>query len=195
MSSQRSTRDQGTRLANYFCRDLDQLVAWLSSDAFAAAVQDGGQQWFGRMNELDGDLYTGNIYEVENLAETEIGAVDDILPLLVERFEVGSWQDDFDRWMRADHMPSVAAAPGVVRVRFCRAVRERSPLPYYESVGDRMLIVELGNHGSLEDALLEPKLLDEMVRSLTWNSRLSYVRRDVYRYLHAERVLSVIGGD
>src|SRR5438552_2564717 len=75
----------GSRLALYISRTLEELFEWLRSAEFAEAVKDGGETWFGRMNELDRDLYTGNVYEVRHVLGTSEPPSD--AALFVERFE------------------------------------------------------------------------------------------------------------
>lgn len=177
-------KGSGNRLANYVARNLDDLFRWLRSGEFADAVEDGGRTWFGRMNELDYDLYTGNVYCVGDVAKVDNGETRIDLPLLVERFEVGNGEEEeFDLWMSRVHLPAVANEPGVLRVRSCTALRDDIPLPYYVSPGNRMLIADLDDAKPLSDTLLSPGLHAAVGDSLQWDLRLSYVRRDVYRFL------------
>lgn len=176
----------GSRVANYVSTSLERLFQWLASEEFAAAVDDGGRQWFGRMNELDGDLYTGNIYRVAHVA-TGAADVPADAALFVERFEAGAASAEaMDRWAIETHLPALAAAPGVLRVRWCHAVRGASPLPYYDSIGDRMAIVDLDPDRRLPAILASPTLLSAVVDSLRWDPTVTYARREVYRFQHAE---------
>ena len=137
-------KGSGNRLANYVARTIDDLFCWLRSAEFAAAVEDGGNRWFGRMNELDYDLYTGNVYCISEVAKSRDEPTRLDLPLLVERFEVtDDALEEFDLWMSTVHLPGIASQRGVVRARSCAAVREGIPLPYYTSPGNRMLIADL----------------------------------------------------
>lgn len=177
-------KGSGNRLANYIARNLEDLFRWLRSNEFADAVEDGGRTWFGRMNELDYDLYTGNVYCVNEVAKADAGTTRVDLPMLVERFEVGKKdEEDFELWMSGVHLPAIANEVGVVRARSCTAIREGIPLPYYASPGNRMLIADLDDARPLLDTLLSAELRSVVGESLQWDVRLSYVRRDVYRFL------------
>jgi hypothetical protein len=177
-------KGSGNRLANYVARNIDDLFCWLRSDEFAAAVEDGGNKWFGRMNELDYDLYTGNVYSIGEVVKPDDNPTRLDLPLLVERFEVtDDAVEEFDIWMSEVHLPAVASQPGVLRARSCAAVREGIPLPYYESLGNRMLIADLDGGEPAPETLLRPGITDAVGDSLKWDLRLPYVRRDVYRFM------------
>jgi hypothetical protein len=176
----------GTRLAIYVSRTLEELFEWLRSAEFAAAVKDGGETWFGRMNELDRDSYTGNVYEVRHVLGTPEPSPE--AALFVERFEV---QDDdaerFDEWAVQRHLAALAGTGGVLRVRYCAAIREGIPLPYYYSPGNRMVIADLSNDGALPAALLSDGLRAAVADAMQWDVRLPYVRRDAYSFLFAAR--------
>jgi len=173
----------GSRLVEYRCGSVDDLFAWLRSDELAAAVKDGGARWFGRMNELDGALYTGNIYNVDEVIGRRATDAPDECTLLLERFEVGAQAEEFDRWAVDEHLPDLAVAPGVFGVRYCAAIRGQSPIPYYESPGDRAVLVAVDPAVSPADAAVEPTLLAAVQDSLRWDSLLSYVRREVYGFI------------
>jgi len=175
-------RGSGTRMANYLARDLDELFRWLRSDAFAAAIEDGGKTWFGRMNELDGDLYTGNVYEVTGLVQGDTQP-SECAVLLVERLEVTpELEAEFDAWVEEVHLPAYEGAAGVGRVRSGRAIREGIPLPYYYSLGNRVVLVEVAGDDP-RVPLLSNRMLAALADSVRWDLRLPYVRRDVYALL------------
>jgi hypothetical protein len=178
----------GNRLAVYSSRTLDELFEWLRSSAFAEAIKDGGETWFGRMNELDRDLYTGNVYEVRHVLAAGNGRPRPDAALFVERFEIESADaDGFDSWALQHHLEEIAGADGVIRVRYCGAIREGIPLPYYVSPGNRMVMVELASEKSLRSTLLSDGLRTALADSLQWDVRLSYVRRDVYSFRFTAR--------
>jgi hypothetical protein len=172
---------QGTAnvAANYHADDLAGLFALLQSRELAAAVEDG-VRWFGRFNELDGSDYTGNIYTVVDRAGEDDGPPE--AAFFMERFEVPPGLDtEFDDWC-ADHLAALAAADGVVAARSLRAVREGSPLPYYYSAGNRAVWVRIDEPA----AVLGSGVLRALAGSRSqWDTRLAYVRREVYRRLFA----------
>jgi hypothetical protein len=177
-------RGSGNRLANYVCRSVEELFTWLCSDQFADAVRDGGEKWFGRMNELDGDLYTGNVYEVKDVVPADGSGASESRSVFVERFEVAPAHiEEFDQWMRETHVPALARVDGVSRVRSCDAIREGIPLPYYMSAGNRMVMVDLPGGEALYSTVLSEAMERVVSDSLRWDVKLSYVRRDVYQFL------------
>ena len=178
----------GNRMAVYSARDLDGLRAWVTDPGVAEAVADGSR-FFPTFNELDGDVYTGNVYEVT--AATGDDAPEGA-PVVVERFEVDAHHvDRFDDWLTSEAIPSTAAAPGVLRVRAGRAIREDFPVPYYNSAGNRLLTYELAPDDPAA-TLAHPEHDARLAGSQAWDRRLAYVRRDVYE--HVETVRSAHGG-
>jgi len=132
----------------------------LCSDELAAAVQDGGSNWFGRMNELDDALYTGNLYEVQIVLTRGDGEpVPDTCPVLLERFEVGDRGRGVRSLAARGALAVARCRPGVVRARSLNAIRGESPISYYESPGDRAVHVALDPTADLATTLLEPQLL------------------------------------
>jgi hypothetical protein len=175
----------GTRLALYVSRSLEDLFEWLRSTAFAEAIKDGGETWFGRMNELDRDLYTGNVYDVRRVIWDGRDDPPPHAALFIERFEVeDSDAGSFDEWAER-HLREVAGADGVLRVRYCRAIREGIPLPYYYSPGNRMVMAELTPEQPPRSTLLSDSMRATLADSLQWDVRLPYVRRDAYSFLFA----------
>lgn len=155
----------------YLARSVDDLLELLASPEVEAAVADG-VLWFGKFNELDGVEFTGNIYEPLAAHGDEAVTAG---PLAVERFEVPERElDEFDAWL-GDYTARFARLPGVSRVRMFGAVRQGSPLPYYYSVGNRALVVELERVESLIDA----DALTLLCESQKWDRRLEYVQREV----------------
>jgi hypothetical protein len=173
----------GSRLVEYRCASLEDLFLWLSSDQLAAAVDDGGARWFGRMNELDGALYTGNLYEVRRAVASPKDPIPDKSAILAERFETATHHDAFDRWVIDEHLPALAAGPAVIGLRYCVAIRGRSPIEYYESPGDRAILVALDPDVPPVEAVTAPALLAATQDSLRWDVKLQYVRREVYGFI------------
>jgi hypothetical protein len=171
----------GTVMVSYVCESLDGLFTFICSPELEAAVADG-VTWFDRFNELDGTDYTGNIYEVAAVAEGAAGTVTQEHAVVCERFEAGDAAAELDAWLAGEHLPALAALPQVARARSFTAVRHGSPLPYYYSPGDRMVQVELAVTRP-PDALTTPAFLERLADSMRWDRRLTYVRRDAYRYV------------
>jgi hypothetical protein len=165
----------GNRDALYWGRGLSGLLDGLTSPSLADAVADGSR-FFPAFNELDGDIYTGNIYLVDPpLRDDEA----DPPAMLVERFEV---TDDeagaFERWLVDEHAPALRSLGATRSVRTGSAVRRDLPIPYYNSVGSHVVIVGLDDapdSGSCAD------LAERLAESQRWDLTLSYVRREVGR--------------
>lgn len=176
-------RGSGTCVAYYTARDLKGLYAWLRSPELAAAVEDGSQ-WFGSFNELDFETFTGNVYVPLAVANRVGRKPPESAPFFIERFEVEPGDsEEFDAWLHEVHLPAIGGHPGVLRARTFSAVREGIPIPYYYSPGNRMLAVELADPERYRETLLSPELLAALEDSMRWDRRLSYVKRDVYRYV------------
>jgi hypothetical protein len=172
----------GIRMACYSAQNLDGLMAWIRSDELAAAVRDGSI-WFGKLNELDFQPFTGNVYVVVKAVKKRNAPIEPSLPQVVERFEVGAPDAaEFDAWMRDVHMPAFLGHEAVVRARSLRAIREGIPVPYYCSPGNCALVVEFAPHADLSVALRDDSLGGTLVDSMRWDRRLEYVRREVYQY-------------
>jgi hypothetical protein len=163
----------GNVAANYHAATVEDLLALIGSDEVANAVADG-VTWFGRFNELDGTDFTGNIYEPTDTVGREPAADS---AFVAERFEVPEADaQEFDAWLSA-HLLAVGRAAGVVRARSFRAVRSRSPIPFYDSPGNRAVVAELEDLS----CVLEPDLRATLADSLQWDLRFRYVKRDAYR--------------
>ena len=173
-------RGSGYCLAAYTARDLEGLFTFVRSPEVEAAVADGSS-WFDHFNDIDYETYTGNVYEVIDVAGAGEEAPPPTSPLFVERWEV----DDedaagFDTWLAETHLPAVAAVAGVRRARTFRALRDGIPIPYYYSPGNRALIAELDD--DFRAVLGSDGFAACLERSLAWELRLEYVKRDVYRH-------------
>lgn len=181
-------RGSGSCMACYVASTLDGLRAWLRSPVLDAAIQDGSR-WFSQFNELDGDAYTGNIYEPR--ARLDRPAPKGTAFLFAERFEVPAESEAaFDSWLTETHLEHVEAQSGVFRARVFDAVRNEIPIDYYLSPGNRLLLVEIDADAVLE-VLLAPGFQDAMRDSLAWDRQLPYLRRDVYEpigHVQANRI-------
>jgi hypothetical protein len=182
----------GSIMAYYTARDMDGLYAWLNSEALRKGIEDGSQ-FFGKFNELDDSTYTGNVYVVSACEHVGSGTVPNEAPVFIERFETNAeTEESFDEWLREVHLPHVASAPGVERVRTFDVVRENIPISYYLSLGNRMIAVELSDQERFREQLMSDVLLAALEDSRRWDLRLNYVRREVYRY--ANHAHSAHGG-
>ena len=52
----------GLRMACYYAADAAQMETWFSSAGLGDAIEDGSS-WFDNFHRLDGQLFTGNVYE------------------------------------------------------------------------------------------------------------------------------------
>jgi hypothetical protein len=176
-------KGSGYCMAYYTAKDLDGMFAWLRSSELAAAVADGSQ-WFGRFNSVDYETFTGNVCPVRAVANRLGETPAPSAPILMERWEVSADDsDEFDTWLEETHLPSVGSHEGVLRARTFTAIREGIPIPYYYSPGNRMLIAEFAESENLGKILLSGDMMERLEDSMRWDRRLSYVKRDVYRYV------------
>jgi len=174
-------KGSGYCMAYYTGPDIEGLFAWLRSKELEEAIQDGSQ-WFGRFNDVDYETYTGNVYDVSAVVNPRDETPREQAAILVERWEVGDEDaGELDAWLRDVHLPAVGRAPGVLRARTFRAIREGIPIKYYYSPGNRALIAELDE--PFREVLLKPDLLEQTADSMRWELRLPYVKRDVYEYV------------
>jgi hypothetical protein len=174
-------KGSGYCMAYYTGLDVKGLFAWLCSQELVDAIADGSQ-WFGKFNDVDYAVYTGNVYGVTGVVNGAGEPRPETAPLLVERWEVGPEEEaEFDAWLRDVHLPAVGADPGVVRARSFRAIREDIPIEYYYSRGNRALFAELA--GDPREVLRSDSMLARLEDSLRWELRLPYVKRDVYAYV------------
>lgn len=172
-----------TRMDFYTADDLDGLFAWMRSDDLERSLADAGR-WLPQLNEVDGQHFSANVYEVTGVVG-ELPAAD--APVLVERFEVDEGASNrFDDWLDV-RLRELAAQPSVACARSFRALRDGIPVPEYVSPGNRMLRAELVPDG-FRSALVSPELVWCLADSMRWDRRLSYVTRDVFAHLfHYDR--------
>ena len=170
------------RLGYYTARNLEGMMRWLNSKELTEAIGDGIQN-FDRFNDVDFQVFTGNVYEVTEVISPEPEQLPETLPIFAERFEVSDGEaDDFDAWMHAIHLPDLIGLPGVRRVRSFTAVRENIPVVYYHSPGNRMMLLELSSPDEYRTTLRSSPMMAILEDSMRWDRQLSYVKRDVYEY-------------
>lgn len=156
--AQRPNAPRGLRMALYWSDDVASLDQWLSDPGLADAVRDGSR-FFPSFHELDGEPYSGNVYD---LGSGTGHAAHDAPALWVERYEVPPEQaDTFDRWLEAEHLPALRGAACVTGVRTGRAVRRDFSVPYYNSPGDRLVLGAV----TLDDPAAVSATLSELSRA------------------------------
>lgn len=171
----------GNRFIVYVADGMEGLLDWIDSPILREAIDDGVDRETA-YPFLDGDQFTGNIYEVQR-ALSPIGTdFPGETNFIAERFEVGS-EDlaEFDEWLDNVYAPAWAAADSVIRVRTYRQRRDlpdRFPFLRYTSKGNRMLFVEVPQGMNMSDYLGQSSIRELLAMSLPWDLRLPYVRRE-----------------
>ncbi len=169
----------GNRIAVYWSDTIEDLLTFLTHPGLAMAVADGSR-FFPSFNELDGDIYTGNIYRLDDgLDGTACAATDGADRVwLVERYEVLPAElEEFERWLETAHVDRLLAARRIVSLRVGRAVREDLPIPYYNSRGSHVVLTDLD--GDPATVGRDEELLDALADAQRWDRRLGYVRREI----------------
>jgi hypothetical protein len=178
--------DAGCRLIIYVAQDMAQLVEWLDSPELRAAIEDGAEREC-QVIPVDGDPFTGNIYDVAQMRGS-VGA--DVLEgggIFVERFEVDDAEaQEFDSWLNGFHLDAIAGVPGVARARTWvqnRDVPKRFPYDRYVSRGNRMLSADFLPGTDIAGLIADDTMWSAIADSARWDLRLSYVRRDAGEFL------------
>lgn len=171
----------GGRLIGYAAVGMDELVAWLGSDALKAAIEDGSERE-SQVWEVDGEPFTGNIYAVVEQRGTVAADFVDGGGLYVERYQVDdATAGEFDAWLHSEQVEAVSRWPGVVRVRTWeqnRNVPDAFPYDRYVSKGNRMLSADLAAGVDPHALLRDAAVWMTIARSAQWDLRLPYVRRE-----------------
>ena len=172
----------GNRFIVYVAHSLPPLLDWVDSPIIRDAIEDGHDRE-SAFPELDGEAFTGNIYEVTKVAHP-LGA-DFAGPSLIfnERFEVGEDdQPEFVRWLEGEHLEALAGLPGVQRVRTFRQYRDapkRFPYDRYTSKGNYMILAELSIDVDPLELARGSEFSAALRDSVQWDVRLPYVRREL----------------
>lgn len=165
----------GNRMAAYWAEDVGGLRRWMADPGLANAIKDGSK-FFNSFNELDGETYTGNVYD---LGPRWPGDAEPTLSrcLLIQRFEVDTDDErEFDEWVVREHLPALRTVADVGWAQYGTAVRGLS-VPYYNSAGNRIVMVEVDGEPWPAHPLspFERPIRD----SQRWDRRLEYVRREI----------------
>jgi len=179
----------GNRLVVYVADSTTGLIDWLDSPELRGAVKDGLEFLEGKCPSLDGEVawMTGNIYEVRKIVRP-VGQ--DFLgssSVFVERFEVGiERESEFVDWLEGKHLAALSSISDVTRVRTFRQkldVPQRFPYDRYCSKGNYMIMVEIPSHIDLRSFARRPAFLEIIQQSLIWDLELSYVRRELVKFV------------
>jgi hypothetical protein len=174
-------KGQSNRALYYAAPHFDGLMEWFHSDDLQAAIKDGSQ-FFPDFRELDGDVFTGNVYHVDSvyLKDSSLPLID--APLWVERFEVAEQDNEtFLRWAR-QYAGRLLAEPFVQRVRVMTAQRHDIPISYYLSIGNIAVMADLTGV-SVPDGFHQASWKDSLSESMRWDTELEYVSRELFTYL------------
>jgi len=171
----------GNRFIVYVADDMPGLLDWIDSPILREAIDDG-QDRETAYPFLDGDQFTGNIYEVSRAFKPLGVDFPGETAFIAERFEVGTADlVEFDAWLDDSYAPAWADVPGVLRVRTYRQQLDLPPrFPYsrYRSKGNRMLFTEVPQTEDLRALMRTPRVQGLLATSLPWDLRLPYVRRE-----------------
>lgn len=172
----------GNRFIVYVADDVPGLLAWMDSPILRDAIDDGVDRE-SAFPALDGEPFTGNIYEVSEVRGAAGADFAGRCAIFVERFEVGDADAaEFDAWLDGPHLDAVASFPGVLRTRTFRGNRsapDEFPFNRYRSKGNRMIWAELPADTDLRQLVRDPAVRAAVEDSLRWDLRLPYVRREL----------------
>jgi hypothetical protein len=175
----------GNRFIQYVYDDIDGVVPFIDGPDVRAAIKDGEERE-GQYPPLDDEAFNGVVYTVDEVRGRLGLDVAGTGAIVVERFEVPEASAAaFDPWF-GEHLDQWAAVDGVRRARTFRAYREmprRFPHDRYLGKGNRMLLLELGDGVEPREVLARASVQAALARSVAWDLRLPYVRREVARHL------------
>jgi len=172
----------GNRFIIYVTQSMGQLLAWIGGPVARQAIEDGEQRE-SQYPMLDGEPFTGNIYEVSSVHKPLNQDFPGPTAILAERFEVGAdLEDEFTSWLEADYAPAWAEVADTLRVRTFRqnrGVPQAFPFNRYRSKGNRMIMVEIPLDTDLTAFARRGDVAELLTQSLRWDLRLPYVRREL----------------
>jgi len=172
----------GNRFIVYVADNLPGLVEWIDSPIIREAIDDGVDRE-SAFPSLDGEPFTGNIYEVTAVRQPLYVDFTGPSMIFAERFEVGAADDaEFNEWLEGPHLDAVASLPDVLRVRAFRQHRDvpaRFPYDRYMSKGNRMILAEFPMESSPLDLARSDAFRGVLRDSTEWDLRLPYVRREL----------------
>ena len=102
----------GNRFIVYVADNLPGLVDWIDSPIIREAIDDGVDRE-SAFPALDGEPFTGNIYEVTAVRQPLDLEFTGPSVIFAERFEVGADDAEFNEWLEGPHLEAVAALPDV----------------------------------------------------------------------------------
>lgn len=175
----------GNRFIVYVYDDIAGVVPFIDGPDVRAAIKDGEERE-GQYPPLDDEPFNGVVSTVEAVRGRRGVDVAGRGPIVVERFEVPEASAAaFDAWW-AEHLDAMAAVDGVRRARTFRAYRDmprRFPHDRYLGKGNRMLLLELDDETDARAFLWCAPVQAALARSVEWDLRLPYVRREVATHL------------
>ena len=145
----------GLRMACYYGADAAQMETWFSSAGLGDAIEDGSS-WFDNFHRLDGQLFTGNVYECAGGRPSERGGD----AVLVDRWESGEETPEAGTSVEAAqrYCNTLANLGGVVCSTVWRTVKWPVAVSYYRSLGSRMVWTEFDSLEALRSSLAAGQL-------------------------------------
>lgn len=172
----------GNRFIVYVAESLPPLLEWLDSPILREAIDDG-QDRESSFPELDGEPFTGNIYEVTKVQHSLGVDFAGSSLIFAERFEVGDLDEpDFVGWLEGEHLEAIGALPGIQRARTFRQYHDapkRFPYNRYDSKGNHMILAELPVEVDPLELAHTSEFATALRDSTRWDLRLPYVRREL----------------
>lgn len=175
----------GNRFIQYVYDDIDGVVPFIDGPDVRAAIADGEERE-GQYPPLDDEAFNGVVYTVDAVRGRLGVDVAGTGAIVVERFQVpDASATAFDPFF-GEHLDLLAEVDGVRRGRTFRAYRDmpkRFPHDRYLGKGNRMLLLELGEGVDPREVLARGPVQAALARSIAWDLRLPYVRREVASHL------------
>ena len=145
----------GLRMACYYAASEAEMETWFSSAGLGDAIEDGSS-WFDNFHRLDGQLFTGNVYERAGGRPSERPGD----AVLVDRWESGGEAAGADASVEAAkrYCDTLADLRGVVSSTAWRPVDWPVTVSYYRSLGNRMVWTEFDTLEALRSSFAAGEL-------------------------------------
>ena len=141
----------GLRMACYYAAGAPQMETWFGSAGLGDAIEDG-TSWFDNFHRLDGQLFTGNVYECAGGCPSErLGDA-----VLVDRWESAEPVVAADVPVEAArrYCNTLADLAGVVSSTAWMRVKWPVAVSYYRSLGSCMVWTEFDSIEELQASLV-----------------------------------------
>ncbi len=172
----------GNRFIVYVIDTFEDVLDWLDGPIIREAIKDGVDRE-SSFPALDGEPFTGNIYEVRKVVRPVGQDFSGSSSVFVERFEVGSDREsEFVDWLEGKHLAALSSISEVIRVRTFhqrRDVPQRFPYDRYCSKGNYMIMADLPGETDMRAFVKNRQMRELLADSVRWDTLLPYVTREV----------------